>query len=96
MCEFYEDFQAENPFDGGYTLILGFGETNVDDGIDEDEARETLEDLFTENPWGFEEVLAYVDECEGIYDGDTTLGELALDVAEELGIEDYALEAPEE
>ena len=88
VCDFVEDFEPINPFiEGGYGLTVFFAE-DPESELEEEEARETLTELFEEANGDYTTVLEYINRCDDFYYGGD-LAELAAEIAEELGIEDY-------
>lgn len=89
VCDFEEDFEPINPFiEGGYNLYVSFAEDPENEELEEEEARETIVDLFVEADSDYSAVLDYINRCDDYYyNGD--LSELAAEIADEMGIEDF-------
>lgn len=91
VCDFQENFEPSSPFDGGYLLNVEFVEHPEEDDLDEDEATETLRELFQEANGDYSVIKDYIERCDSLfYDGD--LADLAAQIAEELGITDFTIE----
>ena len=89
ICDFEEDFEPYSPFDEGYTLYVEFVEQPDEEDLGEEAARETLEILLEEAKGDYSVLKDYIDRCEGLYDGEGTLEELAKTIASELGIQGF-------
>jgi len=91
ICDFEQDFEPRSPFDGGYSLFVEFVDPNEDEWLEEEEAEQTIRELFAMTPGDFSLVLEYI-EINGEDYGDEDLQNLAIQVAEELGIVDFKVE----
>lgn len=92
VCDFQENFEPSNPFlTGGYSLSVFFSEHPDEDDLEEEEARETLTELFEEANGDYTVIHDYIDRCDYLYCGDD-LTELAAEIADELGITDFQVE----
>jgi len=89
--EFQKDFEPRNPYDVAYSLGVSFWEHPEEEELEEDEARETLKELLSDAAGNFREVRGYIKRCDDLYTGDD-LKELAAEIAEELGLTDFAAE----
>ncbi len=88
VCDFEEGFAPTNPFlEGGYNLYVFFAE-DPESELEEEEARETLTELFEEANGDYTTVKEYINRCDDYYYG-RDLAELAAEIAKKLGIEDY-------
>ena len=85
VCEFKEDFVPSSPFDNGWDLCVEYAENPEEIELEEDEAGETLKELFQRSDGDFNEVEDFIDRCSDLCDG-FDLGELAVTVAGEMGI----------
>lgn len=91
ICDFDQDFEPCSPFDSGYSLFVEFVDPNEDEWLEEEEAEQTIRELFAMTPGDFSLVLEYI-EINGEDYGDEDLQNLAIQVAEELGIVDFKVE----
>ena len=95
ICDFEQDFEPLNPFDGGYSLIVEFLAPNEDEWLEEEEAEQTIRELFAMIPWDFSLVLEYIEingEDDGEDDGEEELRNLSVQIAEELGATGFKAE----
>jgi hypothetical protein len=81
------EYNGFTKYDGGYTLHVDFINPN-EDWLEEEEAEETIRDLFELTPGDFSLVLEYI-EINGEDYGEEALRDLAIQIAEELGIPDF-------
>ncbi len=91
ICDFEENFEVKNPFNEGWYLTIEFYDPTEDgEEVTEDEAIEALTELFQAAEDGdYSEVTAYIDRVNDYRDCEVDLYELAVQIAEELGIEDF-------
>lgn len=92
VCDFDKDFEPESPYDGGYSLFVELVDPNEDEWLEEEEAAETIRYLFELTPGDFSLVLEYI-EINGEDYGEEELRDLAIQVAEELGISGFDVTA---
>ena len=88
--DFDADFVPSSPFDSGWGLSVEFSEYMLEEDLEDEEAREALEMLFGEADGDFSGILDYIDRCDGLYIGDSSLEDLAEEIAGELGIEGFS------
>ena len=93
-CDFEEGFEPYSPFDEGWILNVQFpipGESKEAEYLEEPEARETLTELLQAANGDYSVVDDYVSRCSDYVDldNDLDLWELALEIAQSLGLTDY-------
>lgn len=93
ICDFDQDFEPCSPFDGGYSLFVEFVDPNEDEWLEEEEAEQTIRELFAMTPGDFSLVLEYI-EINGEDYGIEELRDLATRIADELGNADFNVEQP--
>lgn len=91
ICDFDQDFEPCSPFDGCYSLFVEFVDPNEDEWLEEEEAEQTIRELFAMMPGDFSLVLEYIEINSGDY-GEGELCNLAVRIAEELGVTRYKAE----
>lgn len=89
ICDFDQDFKPCSPFDGGYSLFVEFVDPNEDEWLEEEEAEQTIRELFAMAPGDFSLVLEYI-KINGEDYGEEELKEVAIRVAGELEIAGFA------
>ena len=92
--DFEEGFEPYSPFDEGWILNVQFpipGESKEAEYLEEPEARETLTELLQAANGDYSVVDDYVSRCSDYVDldNDLDLWELALEIAQSLGLTDY-------
>ena len=95
--DFEENFKPSNPFDECWELIVQFAEADEFDDdslmnadLEEPEARETLTWLLSEAKGDYSVVKDYISRCSDLYTGEGSLTDLALEIAQSLGTDDYS------
>ena len=92
-CDFEEGFEPYSPFDEGWQLVVQFPRPDEmeDAYLEEPEARETLTELLQAANGDYSVVDDYVSRCSDYVDldNDLDLWELALEIAQSLGLTDY-------
>ncbi len=91
ICDYDEDFEPESPFDAGWSLSVHFSQPPEEMDLSEDEAKETLTELFKEANGDYSKVREYINNADFLFEGDD-LTTLANTIAGELGLTDYAAE----
>ena len=89
VCDFVEGFEAESPFDAGWTLRVNFSNHPEEEDLDEDEAVKTLTELLKKADGDYSVLDDYVERCDNLFTG-SSLQLLACSVARELNLQDYA------
>ena len=89
VCDFEEDYEPGSPFESGWRLNVEFAETPDEEDLSEEEAQQTLTELFREAKSDYSIINDYVQRCEYIYDGEGDLQQLAFRIAGSMGINDY-------
>lgn len=92
-CDFEEGFEPYSPFDEGWILNVQFpipGESEEAEYLEEPEARKTLTWLFSEAKGDYSVVKDYISRCSDLYTGEGSLADLALEIAQSLGTDDYS------
>lgn len=95
--DFEKNFEPSSPFDDGWELSVDFDDP--DRGLIEELAEEHIRELFKNCGRRYSDIYAYVDKLDDIkYDScyDCDFYELAEQVAEEMGIEDFGEDTLEE
>lgn len=93
ICDFDKAFEPRSPFAEGYTLYVELVDPNEDEWLEEKEAEQTIRELFALTPGDFSLVLEYIELNGGDY-GEENLCDLAVQIAEELGISGFEIESP--
>ena len=92
-CDFEEGFEPYSPFDEGWQLVVQFPRPDEmeDAYLEEPEARETLTELLQAANGDYSVVDDYDTRCSDYVDlvNDLDLWELALEIAQSLGLTDY-------
>lgn len=88
QCDFEEGFEPYSPFDEGWELIVQFANKYE---WDEEEVRATLIELMKAANGDYSDVYAYAERGNEFLDSDCNvdLYDLAAEIAESLGLEDY-------
>ena len=91
-CDFEEGFAPYSPFDEGWQLVVQFPRPDEmeDAYLEEPEARETLTELLQAANGDYSVVDDYVSRCSDLYTGEGSLADLALEIAQSLGTDDYS------
>ena len=91
-CDFEEGFEPYSPFDEGWQLVVQFPRPDEmeDAYLEEPEARETLTELLQAANGDYSVVDDYVSRCSDLYTGEGSLADLALEIAQSLGTDDYS------
>jgi len=95
--DFEEDFEPENPFDNSWELNIEYIDPNEESELGEDEARETLREMFEEADGDYSEITEYIMDHEDVFCPEEehdymTLEDLAVEIAEDMGIEDFEMD----
>ena len=89
VCDFVEGFEAESPFDAGWTLRVNYSNHPEEEDLDKDEAVKTLTELLKKADGDYSVLDDYVERCDNLFTGGS-LQLLACSIARELNLQDYA------